>query len=157
MPKRILIAEDEASVRDAIRTFIESRSQFEVCEAIDGNEAIRKAESLKPDLVVLDLRMPIANGIEVAARLNVSMPKTPVVIFTMFESLLGKPLTKILGVAAVETYPLAEFWRTTGRGVDCGTWNAEAMRFSQCFRAVMSVRITAMNSRADSRACSASR
>ncbi len=101
MPKRILIAEDEASVRDAIRTFIESRSQFEVCEAIDGNEAIRKAESLKPDLVVLDLRMPIANGIEVAARLNVSMPKTPVVIFTMFESLLGKPLTKILGVAAV--------------------------------------------------------
>ncbi len=101
MPKRILIAEDEASVRDAIRTFIESRSQFELCEAIDGNEAIRKAESLKPDLVVLDLRMPIANGIEVAARLNVSMPKTPVVIFTMFESLLGKPLTKILGVAAV--------------------------------------------------------
>ena len=101
MPKRILIAEDEASVRNAIRTFIESRTQFEVCEAIDGNEAIHKAEALKPDLVVLDLRMPIANGIEVAARLNVSMPKTPVVIFTMFEDLLGKPLAKILGVAAV--------------------------------------------------------
>ena len=45
--------------------------------------------------------MPIANGIEVAARLNVSMPKTPVVIFTMFERLLGKPLAKILGIAAV--------------------------------------------------------
>jgi DNA-binding NarL/FixJ family response regulator len=101
MPKRILIAEDETSVRNAIRTFIETRSQFEVCEAIDSNEAIHKAEALKPDLVVLDLRMPIANGIEVASRLNVSMPKTPVVIFTMYEGLLGKPLTKILGVAAV--------------------------------------------------------
>jgi DNA-binding NarL/FixJ family response regulator len=101
MPKRILIAEDETSVRTAIRTFIESRSQFEVCEAADGNEAIHKAEACKPDLVVLDLRMPIANGIEVAARLNISMPKTPVVIFTMFEDLLGKPLAKMLGIAAV--------------------------------------------------------
>ena len=101
MPKRILIAEDEASVRNAIRTFIEARSPFEICEAVDGNEAIHKAQSLKPDLVVLDLRMPIANGIEVAARLNISMPKTPVVIFTMYEDVLGKPLAKILGVAAV--------------------------------------------------------
>jgi len=52
-------------------------------------------------LVVLDLRMPLANGIEVAARLNTSMPKTPVVIFTMFDDLLGKPLAKFLGIAAV--------------------------------------------------------
>jgi|SRR6267142_1918436 len=101
MPKRILIAEDEASVRHAVRTFIESRTQFEVCEAADGNEAIHKAQSLKPDLVVLDLRMPIANGIEVASRLNVSMPDTPVVIFTMFEDVIRKPLAKILGIAAV--------------------------------------------------------
>jgi DNA-binding NarL/FixJ family response regulator len=101
MSKRILIAEDEASVRNAIRSFIESRTQIEVCEAIDGNEAIHKAEALKPDLVVLDLRMPIANGIEVAARLNLSMPKTPVVIFTMFDGVVGKPLARILGVAAV--------------------------------------------------------
>src|ERR1700730_3886093 len=101
MPKRILIAEDETSVRNAIRTFIESRSQFEICEAVDGNEAIHKAAALKPDLVVLDLRMPIANGIEVAARLQITMPKTPVVIFTMFEDLLGKPLSKMLGIAAV--------------------------------------------------------
>lgn len=101
MPKRILIPEDEAAVRNAVRTFIESRTQFEVCEAVDGNEAIHKAQTLKPDLVVLDLRMPIANGIEVAARLNISMPKTPVVVFTMFDDLLGKPLAKILGVAAV--------------------------------------------------------
>lgn len=45
--------------------------------------------------------MPIANGIEVAARLNISMPKTPIVVFTMFDNLLSKSLSKILGVAAV--------------------------------------------------------
>jgi DNA-binding NarL/FixJ family response regulator len=101
VPKRILIAEDETSVRNAIRTFIESRSQFEICEAADGDEAIKKANALKPDLVVLDLRMPIANGIEVAARLQITMPNTPIVIFTMFEDLLGKPLAKMLGIAAV--------------------------------------------------------
>jgi DNA-binding NarL/FixJ family response regulator len=101
MPKRILIAEDEASVRNAVRTFIEARTQFEVSEAADGDEAIRKAESLKPDLVVLDLRMPKANGIEVASRLNVRMPNTPVVVFTMFEDKLSTSLTRILGIAAV--------------------------------------------------------
>ncbi len=101
MPKRILIAEDETSVRGAIRTYLENRAQFEVHEAVDGNEALRKAESVKPDLVVLDLSMPVANGMEVAALLHVRMPQTPVVVFTMFEGLLGKPLAKILGVAAI--------------------------------------------------------
>lgn len=45
--------------------------------------------------------MPIANGIEVAARLNISMPKTPIVVFTMFDNLHSKSLSKILDVAAV--------------------------------------------------------
>jgi DNA-binding NarL/FixJ family response regulator len=101
MPKRILIAEDEASVRNAMRTFIEDRSQFEVCEAIDGDEAIKKAHALKPDLIVLDLRMPKANGIEVAALLHVRTPHTPIVVFTMFEDKLSGPLSKVLGIAAV--------------------------------------------------------
>ncbi len=101
MPKRILIAEDEPSVRSAIRTYLETRGQFEVFEAIDGNQAIHKAQSLRPDLVVLDLSMPIANGVEVAAALHIRMPQTPIVVFTMYEGVLGKPLAKILGVAAI--------------------------------------------------------
>jgi DNA-binding NarL/FixJ family response regulator len=101
MPKRILIAEDESSVRNAIRTFIETRSQFEICEAVDGDEALHKAAALNADLIVLDLRMPKVNGIEVAALLHVRTPHTPVVVFTMFEDKLGASLTKILGIAAV--------------------------------------------------------
>jgi DNA-binding NarL/FixJ family response regulator len=52
---------------------------------VDGDEAIRKADALK---LVLDQRLPIANGTEVAAQLDVSMPKTPIVIFTMFDERL---------------------------------------------------------------------
>jgi DNA-binding NarL/FixJ family response regulator len=101
VPKCILIAEDEASVGNAIRTFIETRTQFEVCGAVDGDDAVKKADALKPDLVVLDLRMPKANGVEVAAMLHVRTPHTPVVVFTMFEDRLSASLTKILGIAAV--------------------------------------------------------
>jgi DNA-binding NarL/FixJ family response regulator len=101
VPKRILIAEDESSVRNAIRTFIEARSPFEVFEAADGDEALHKAAVLNPDLVVLDLRMPKANCIEVAALLHVRTPHTPVVVFTMFEDKLSASLGEILGIAVV--------------------------------------------------------
>jgi DNA-binding NarL/FixJ family response regulator len=92
MPKRILIADDDSSVRHAIRTFIENRSAFEVSEAVDGNEALQKAAVLKPDLIVLDLSMPIANGVEVAALLHSRTPGTPVVVYTMYGDLVRESL-----------------------------------------------------------------
>jgi len=101
MRKRILIADDETSVRRAIRTFIESRSQLEVCEAVDGAEALRKARALNPDLIVLDLAMPNANGVEVALVLSRSMPHTPVVLFTMFDEAFGKSPVRTLGISAI--------------------------------------------------------
>jgi DNA-binding NarL/FixJ family response regulator len=101
MPKRILIADDDAAVRHAIRTFIENRSQLEVCEAIDGDEALQQATILHPDLIVLDLSMPTTNGLEVAALLHARMPRTPVVIYTMYGDLVRESLAKILGIAAV--------------------------------------------------------
>jgi DNA-binding NarL/FixJ family response regulator len=101
MPKRILIADDDSAVRHAIRTFIENRSPFEVCEAINGNEALQQAAALCPDLIVLDLSMPTANGVEVAALLHNRLPRTPVVIYTMFGGLVRESLAKILGIAAL--------------------------------------------------------
>jgi CheY-like chemotaxis protein len=99
--KRILIADDETSVRRAIRAFIESRSQLEVCEAVDGAEALHKARALNPDLIVLDLAMPNANGVEVALMLSRSMPHTPVVLFTMFEEAFGRSPVRTLGISAI--------------------------------------------------------
>jgi DNA-binding NarL/FixJ family response regulator len=101
MPKRILVADDDTAVRRAICTFIENRSLFEVTEAVDGNEALLKAAALNPDLIVLDLSMPIANGVEVAALLHSRMPRTPVVIYTMYGDIVRGSLAKILGIAAL--------------------------------------------------------
>jgi two-component system, OmpR family, response regulator len=101
MPKRILIADDETSVRRAIRAFIESRSQLEVCEAVDGAEALHKAHVLNPDLIVLDLSMPNANGVEVALLLSSRMPHTPVVLYTMFDEVFGRSPVQTLGISAI--------------------------------------------------------
>src|SRR5258706_9708000 len=101
MATRILIADDEASIRRAVRAFIESRSQIEVCEATDGTEAFHKAVLLNPDLIVLDLSMPNANGVEVALRLRDLLPSTPVVLYTMFDEVFGKSPVRTLGIAAI--------------------------------------------------------
>jgi DNA-binding NarL/FixJ family response regulator len=102
MPKRILIVEDEISVRNAVRTFFEHQSGLEVCgEAANGLEGLEKATELRPDLVLLDLSMPIMNGVEVASLIRSRMPNTPVVVYTMFDDVLGKPLAATLGIAAI--------------------------------------------------------
>ena len=102
MPKRILIVEDEVSVRNAVRTFFEHQSGLEVCgEAANGLEGLEKATELRPDLVLLDLSMPIMNGVEVASLIRSRMPNTPVVVYTMFDDVLGKPLAATLGIAAI--------------------------------------------------------
>jgi CheY-like chemotaxis protein len=66
----VLIVDDSAEVRDIVRTFLERGSGntgFTVCgEAPNGLKAIKQAEVLKPDLVLIDLRMPVMNGIETA-------------------------------------------------------------------------------------------
>jgi len=101
MPKRILVADDEASVRRAVRSFIESRSQLEVCEAVDGAEALHKARILNPDLIVLDLSMPEANGVEVALLLSRWEPRIPVVLYTVFDEIFGASPARTLGVTAI--------------------------------------------------------
>jgi len=101
MPKRILIVEDETVVRRATRAFLELH-HFEICgEAVNGAEALEKAAALRPDLITLDLFMPLMNGIEAASQLKNKVPGIPVVIYTMLEDVLGKSLAATLGVRAV--------------------------------------------------------
>jgi DNA-binding NarL/FixJ family response regulator len=84
---RILIADDHSVVRAGLRTLLESRSGWEVCaEASDGRDAIEKALKLKPDVAVLDIGMPLLNGVEAARRIRISSPNTEVLILTMHES-----------------------------------------------------------------------
>ena len=68
---RILIVDDNASLRRCIRTFLESATPLEICgEAVDGVDAIQKAQQLNPDLILLDLAMPKMNGAEAASVLE---------------------------------------------------------------------------------------
>ena len=101
MAKRILIVEDETAVRRAIRTFFEHH-RFEICgEAVNGVEGLEKAAALRPDLITLDLSMPLMNGIEAASLFKTRMPEIPIVVYTMLEDILNKQLAATLGVKAV--------------------------------------------------------
>ena len=83
---RILIADDHAVVRTGLRTLLESRAGWEVCgEAADGREAIEKAGKLKPDVAVIDIGMPLLNGVEVTRRIRTVAPETEILILTMHE------------------------------------------------------------------------
>lgn len=84
---RILIADDHSVVRAGLRALLESRPGWEVvAEASDGREAVDKAIKLKPDVAVLDIGMPLLNGVEATRRIRSSAPATEVLILTMHES-----------------------------------------------------------------------
>jgi DNA-binding NarL/FixJ family response regulator len=86
-PLRILIADDHAVVRAGLRTLLESREGWQVCaEAVDGRDAIEKATKLKPDVAVLDIGMPLLNGVDAARRIRKASPHTQILILTMHES-----------------------------------------------------------------------
>jgi DNA-binding NarL/FixJ family response regulator len=86
-PLRILIADDHSVVRAGLRTLLESRSNWDVvAEAADGREAVEKATKLKPDVAVLDIGMPLLNGVEATRRIRVASPSTEILILTMHES-----------------------------------------------------------------------
>ena len=93
---RILIADDHAMMRKGLRTVIESHPGWGVCgESTNGLEALEQTKALKPDLVVLDVSMPILNGLEVAHRISRSMPEVKILLFTMHNSpQFAKDVTK---------------------------------------------------------------
>jgi DNA-binding NarL/FixJ family response regulator len=99
--KTVLVVDDVESERIALRTAIESRTKFRVCgEASNGVEAIRQANELRPDLVLMDLAMPHMNGLEAAKVLRNTMPTVPVVLLTLHAVLIG-PRSSVLGVTLV--------------------------------------------------------
>ena len=95
----ILIADDSGSFRKAVRSYL-TQNNFEVCGgAIDGNDVLEKANNLQPRLVLLDLRMPHRNGVEVASLLRARMPAVRIVLLTMYDEVLSyKTLMTAIGI-----------------------------------------------------------
>jgi len=99
---RILIADDRASMRGTLRNLFTLYRKWEVCgEAIDGQQAVDAAVALKPDLVLLDYKMPGANGIEAAAEICQKLPALPVVLFTLYKTDELEAQARKVGVRAV--------------------------------------------------------
>jgi DNA-binding NarL/FixJ family response regulator len=87
MAKQILIVDDSPMVRRMVRGSVESKTDWQVCgEAENGQEAVRMVEELNPDLVVLDLSMPVMNGLEAARHIAVNAPNTALLMYTMQDS-----------------------------------------------------------------------
>jgi DNA-binding NarL/FixJ family response regulator len=88
MEPRILIVDDHEIVRDGIRNLLSrSRPSWKICGmAENGKEAIKAVEELKPDIVILDITMPVMNGLEAASRISKLGTKTRILMFTMHES-----------------------------------------------------------------------
>ncbi len=84
MAIRILIADDDVSIRRLLRRLIESHHDWSVCgDAKDGNEAVRKAGQLSPDVIVLDLAMPEMNGLQAAREISRCSPELPMLLLTV--------------------------------------------------------------------------
>src|ERR1700722_17473693 len=82
MAARILIADDHEMVRRGIRSLLEFRDDIEVSEACNGREAVDKTVERKPDLVILDISMPLLGGCGDAREIRRVAPNIPIVILT---------------------------------------------------------------------------
>ena len=87
MVKSVLIADDNAFVRQRLGDLFSREPDFEVCgEAENGRKAVEEAQELHPDLILLDLSMPVMNGLDAARALKRLMPEVPIVMFSMFSA-----------------------------------------------------------------------
>jgi len=85
MPLRILIADDSHSFRHSLHGLLEQNPGWEVCaEAVDGVDAVAKAQQCKPDIMIFDFFMPGMTGVEAAQVLSRVLPAVPILIITLY-------------------------------------------------------------------------
>jgi len=86
MATRILIADDDVSIRCLLRRLLEEHVDWQVCgEAVNGHDAVLKAVSFDPDIVILDLAMPQMNGLQAAHEISARYPRLPMLLLTVQE------------------------------------------------------------------------
>jgi len=83
---KLLLVDDHAVVRDGIRARLEQQAHYQVVgEAVNGREALQKVGELNPDIVLMDISMPVMNGMDAAKQLREKFPEVKVIILTMHE------------------------------------------------------------------------
>jgi two-component system, NarL family, nitrate/nitrite response regulator NarL len=96
---RCLLVDDHESVRAGVTAILSSRPNIEVCgEATNGQEAVEKARALQPDLIILDVTMPVLDGIHSAKEIRTFLPDVPILFFSMHDGIYLVHEAKMAGV-----------------------------------------------------------
>ena len=104
---RILVVDDKQLVRNGLRIFLELHDGMTVCgEASDGLEGIKKAFELRPDVILLDLNMPILDGLNAARLIREGSPKAEILIVTSYHSLEAARIAAEVGANGYVTKSL---------------------------------------------------
>jgi len=85
MAIRIVLADDHVLIRQSLKSLLEREGHQVVGEASDGQEAVRRVSSLQPDIVVMDISMPIVNGLNAAREVSSTFPKTKTILLTQHD------------------------------------------------------------------------
>ena len=102
MIESTLTVDDNAFVREALCEMFKRERDFDICgEAENGRDAIEKAKQLRPDLVVLDLSMPVMNGLEAARVLKRLMPNVPLIMYSAFGDRYVQQQASLIGVSSI--------------------------------------------------------
>jgi DNA-binding NarL/FixJ family response regulator len=102
MAKRVLIADDSEEMRQLLCRVFQAEEGFEMCsEAVDGSDAVAKAREVHPDLIILDLSMPVLNGIDAARVLHREMPDVPIILYTLYAQAIQPAEATAAGIRRV--------------------------------------------------------
>ena len=102
MVKSVLIADDNAFVRQRLGDLFSREPDFEVCgEAENGRKAVEEAQELHPDLILLDLSMPVMNGLDAARALKRLMPEVPIVMFSAYSDFFTEKEARSAGASVL--------------------------------------------------------
>lgn len=102
MAKTVLVVDDNSIVRQLICEVFTAAKDFEVCgQAENGKEAVEKARRLRPDLIVMDLSMPIMNGLEAARGIRQLLPVVRIIMFSEYCDAFEEQQARDAGISAL--------------------------------------------------------
>jgi len=111
MAKAVLIVDDNAFIRQALCDIFKREADFEVCgEAENGREAIEKGQQLHPDLIVMDLSMPVMNGLDAARVLKRLMPAVPLIVFSEYSDVFSEKEARSVYPRSSQSLSTCLFW-----------------------------------------------